>query len=81
MSRYDREREDLWRKLELKVGNLSEEERGGIKWEAKRRKIEMTREEDLERIRDTRYAEGLKEFLNEEWEKEEVPVYLLDKKI
>ena len=80
MNRYDREREDLWGKLELQGGNLSEEERGSIKWEAKRRLNEMTREEDLERIRDSRYAEGLKEFLYQEWEKEEVPVYLLEKK-
>ena len=60
--------------------NENEETRKNIKWKVKRRLEEKIREDDLKRIRESRYPESLKEFLYEEWESEEIPRCLLEKK-
>ena len=80
LNEYDKERMEVWKKLEIDMDleNIEQEERKYIK--CKKRANEMVREDDLEKIRESRYVEKLKEFMHDEWGREEVPIYIRENK-
>ena len=78
LNEYDKERMEVWFKLEMDMDleSMEEEERKYVKWKAKKRAIDSVREDDLEKLKESRYVEKLKEIMYDECERDEVPIYI-----
>ena len=82
LNKYDKERKAAWEKLGLKYAEEMEsgEMKNDSKWRAMERANEQVKKEDLKKLRETRYAESLRNLMYEEWEKNEIPGYIAEGK-
>ena len=82
LNKYDKEREKIWSKLGLNGDGLSnwDDVRNSLSDRARENAEKSGIKEDLKRIKETRYAERIKEVLYKDWEGEKIPKYLMDGK-